>query len=72
MARIIVTTDDDRRRVLMDERHVAPVHIDSEHSAVQLLERLAWAIREADRHPERPARRRRRRRRPPGGAPSHA
>jgi hypothetical protein len=58
MARIIVTTDaaDGRRRtralsdnvpVLLDE-HVDPVHIDTTHAAEQLMQRVAWAVRDAE------------------------
>jgi hypothetical protein len=51
MARIIVTTDQAERRdgpVLLEER-VYPVHLSSDHSAAQLMERLAWAISDAER-----------------------
>jgi hypothetical protein len=58
MARIIVTTDPiDQRRapvrldeasVLLDER-VDPVHLCSDHAAEQLIERLAWAVNDAER-----------------------
>jgi hypothetical protein len=58
MARIIVTTDtaDHRRRtasltpdapVLLDER-VDPVHLCDDHAAEQLIERLAWAVSDAE------------------------
>ena len=57
MARIIVTTDtDDGRRiralseqapVLLDE-HVDPVHLDTSHAAEQLMQRLAWAVSDAE------------------------
>lgn len=50
MARIIVTTDQAERRdgpVLLEER-VYPVHLSSDHSAAQLMERLAWAISDAE------------------------
>jgi hypothetical protein len=33
-------------RVLLNE-HVQPIHFEDEHSSLQILERLAWAIREA-------------------------
>jgi len=49
MARIIVTTDPTEQRgtsVLLDEC-VHPVHLNSDHSAAQLVERLAWAVRDA-------------------------
>jgi hypothetical protein len=48
MARILVQADD-RRTVLLDERDVKPEHINSEHSAVQLFERLEWAVRDEGR-----------------------
>ena len=47
MARIVVQTDD-ARRTLLDERDVAGVQLESERSAGQLLERIAWAIDDAD------------------------
>ena len=57
MARIIVTTDatDERRSallapespVLLDER-VDPVHLGNGHAAEQLIERLAWAVSDAE------------------------
>ena len=57
MARIIVTTDPvDQRRmpalspdspVLLDER-VDSVHLCDDHAAEQLIERLAWAVTDAE------------------------
>jgi len=50
MARIIVTTDQSERSdapVLLEER-VYPVHLASDHAAAQLVERLAWAISDAE------------------------
>ena len=57
MARILVMTDPlDRRRsamptgetpVLMDE-HVSSVHLVDGHAAEQLIERLAWAVSDAE------------------------
>jgi hypothetical protein len=57
MPRIIVTTDSsDRQRpsvlpdtasVLMDER-VESVHLCDDHAAGQLIERLAWAVTDAE------------------------
>jgi hypothetical protein len=57
MARIIVTTDspDERRGpalaaktpVLLDE-HVDPVHLGTDHAAEQLIERLGWAVSDAE------------------------
>jgi hypothetical protein len=51
MARIIVTTDRSDQpagAVLLDER-VYPVHLATDHAATQLIERLAWAVRDAER-----------------------
>jgi hypothetical protein len=53
MARIIVTADtrgSDEQRILLDEG-VCPAHMSDEHSASQLLERLGWAVTEAERAP---------------------
>jgi hypothetical protein len=57
MARIIVTTSsaDEPRSpalaadvpVLLDER-VDPVHLCDDHAAEQLIERLAWAVSDAE------------------------
>jgi hypothetical protein len=50
MARIIVTTDNSERHdtpVLLEER-VYPVHLADDHAAAQLMERLAWAIGDAE------------------------
>jgi hypothetical protein len=57
MARIIVTTDStDGRRgpvlsgeavILLDER-VDAVHLCDDHAAEQLIERLAWAVTDAE------------------------
>jgi hypothetical protein len=51
MARIIVTADSSEQRdarVVLEER-VYPVHLASDHSAAQLIERLAWAVSDAER-----------------------
>jgi hypothetical protein len=50
MARIIVTTDprtDHAAPILLDES-VYSVHLDNEHNAAQLIERLGWAITDAE------------------------
>ena len=50
MPRIIVTTDPTERRdapVLLEER-VYSVHLEDNHSAAQLVERLGWAIMDAE------------------------
>jgi hypothetical protein len=54
MPRIIVTTDpvspehSDETAVLLDE-HVHSVHLSTNHAAAQLVERLAWAVSDAER-----------------------
>ena len=75
MPRIIVTTDPvssdltDETPVLLDEQ-VDSVHLSTTHAAGQLVERLAWAVRDAENaqrarlgqrrlRPGRPARKRR-------------
>jgi len=50
MARIIVTTEPSERpdtSALLDER-VCPEHLSDGHSATQLIERLAWAVTDAE------------------------
>jgi hypothetical protein len=50
MARIIVTTDPTDNRlapVLLDES-VYSIHLDNEHNASQLIERVGWAISDAE------------------------
>ena len=47
MARIIVTPDEQRDIVLLEE-NVYPVHLDNELSSRQVIERLAWAVRDAE------------------------
>ncbi len=50
MARIIITTDptpNNGAPVLMEES-VYSVHLDNEHNAEQLIERLGWAISDAE------------------------
>jgi hypothetical protein len=51
MPRIIVTTDavpdPTSAQVLLDE-HVETVHLATDHAAAQLVERIAWAISDAD------------------------
>ncbi len=50
MARIIVTTDPTTHHaapVLLDES-VYSIHLDNEHNAAQLIERLGWAITDAE------------------------
>jgi hypothetical protein len=53
MARIIVTADTrggEEQRILLDEG-VCPAHMSDEYSASQLLERLGWAVTDAERAP---------------------
>jgi hypothetical protein len=60
MARIIVTTNtrgSHEHGILLDE-DVCPEHMSDEHSASQLLERLGWAVTDAERAPAMAARRR--------------
>jgi hypothetical protein len=51
MARIIVTTDHselpDGAPVLLDEE-VRSVHLSTRHAAAQLVQRLAWAVSDAE------------------------
>lgn len=50
MARIIVVAEPAESfgsQVVFQER-VVPVHLESEHSSAQLIERLGWAIVDAD------------------------
>jgi hypothetical protein len=50
MPRVIVTTNlppTGEPDVLLDE-HISTVHLSSEHAAGQLIERLSWAIRDAE------------------------
>ncbi len=67
MPRVIVTTDPSQTNssvaVLMDE-HVNSVHLAGSHAAAQLVERLAWAISDAEDEEQARAKRARRPRRP--------
>ena len=50
MPRVLVITDDKRPGaggVVLDE-HVNSIHLDCEHSAWQFLERLGWAVSDAE------------------------
>jgi hypothetical protein len=50
MARIIVTTDPPTQHaapVLLDECAYS-IHLDNDHNAAQLIERLGWAITDAE------------------------
>jgi hypothetical protein len=46
MARVVVT-DDSGDRILMDE-WVQRVHLADRYSSMQVIERLAWAVADAD------------------------
>jgi hypothetical protein len=52
MARIIVTTDSsephDARALYMLNERVCAEHLSDDHSAQQLIERLGWAINDAE------------------------
>jgi hypothetical protein len=70
MPRIIVTTDPVSSELtdtpVLLEEHVHSVHLSTGHAAAQLIERLAWAISDAEHaEGERPARQRRARQRRP-------
>jgi hypothetical protein len=47
MARIIVTRDEQSDVVLLDE-HVNPIHLENKLSSLQVVERLAWAVEDAE------------------------
>src|SRR3982074_3627589 len=47
MARVIVTPDEETDVVLLDE-NVYPVHLENKLSSLQVIERLAWAVDEAE------------------------
>jgi hypothetical protein len=50
MPQIVITTDDaaaDPGRVLLKER-VAPSDLESDHFSAQLVERVGWAVVDAD------------------------
>ncbi|HLH13866.1 MAG TPA: hypothetical protein VKV16_03680 [Solirubrobacteraceae bacterium] len=51
MARIIVTADsrDEHDAPVVLEERVYPVHLASGHAAAQLIERLSWAVGDAER-----------------------
>jgi hypothetical protein len=47
MARIIVTPDEQSDVILLEE-HLYPVHLDNQLSSLQVAERLAWAVSDAE------------------------
>jgi hypothetical protein len=57
MARVIVTRDEETDVVLLDER-VYPVHMENRLSSLQVIERLAWAVDDAEAAPQDPRKRR--------------
>jgi hypothetical protein len=58
MPRIIVTTDPSplsaNARIWLDE-HIQSVHLSTDHAAAQFVERLAWAISDAEDADAKPA-----------------
>jgi len=48
VARVMVQTDKNHV-LLVDEKNVRPIHLGSEQSAGQLLDRMGWAIGDAKR-----------------------
>ena len=53
MARVIVTPDEQTDVVLLEER-VYPVHLENRLSSLQVIERLAWAVEDAEGSPRQP------------------
>jgi hypothetical protein len=47
MARVTVTPDERSDVVLFDE-HVYPIHLQNQISSLQVAERLAWAVEDAE------------------------
>jgi len=50
MARVLVT-DDSGREVLLDER-VQAIRLATPHSSTQMIERVTWAVQDAERDRE--------------------
>jgi hypothetical protein len=50
MARIIVMSENsgDRNGVITLDEQVAPTHLESGHRSAQLVERVGWAVHDAD------------------------
>jgi hypothetical protein len=48
MPRVLVVSDGPEHEVVMNE-WVGPEHVGSQHSASQLMERLAWGVEDAAR-----------------------
>ena len=50
MARVIIETEQhpgEEPRIVMDE-HVSPIHLESDPGAAQFVERVAWAVQDAE------------------------
>jgi hypothetical protein len=60
MAKIIVTSDQAEQGAapVFLEESVYPVHVSTEHAARQLIERLTWALNDAEAAGDAPAERR--------------
>ena len=60
MPRVVVTTEptgeSPERAVLLDER-IAPSDLATDHFAAQLIERIGWALVDADGHEQQAVRR---------------
>jgi hypothetical protein len=48
MPRVIVISDEPADKTVLLDEQVNSVHLDSEHSAWQFVERLGWAISDAE------------------------
>jgi len=48
MPRVIVMSDEPADKTVLLDEQVNSVHLDSEHSAWQFVERLGWAISDAE------------------------
>ncbi len=50
MPRILVTTDgsDEREKAVVLQERVIPSDLDSDHFSAQLVERVGWALADAD------------------------
>lgn len=48
MPRITLTTDGPAAPQILFEEQIQPVHLSTGHAAAQLIERLAWALMDAE------------------------
>jgi hypothetical protein len=48
MSLVMVQTDENHV-ILVDEKNVRPIHLGSERSAGQVLERIGWSVGDAER-----------------------